>query len=95
MHTLQRISVLPAKFVSGSGMRVLFLALVRLSTIVLLAAGTQASAHATCSNTTLTGDYASTVSGSFSTQTAQWKPARGWLWPTLMAMAISRKQTSS
>jgi len=63
MHTLQRISVLLPKFVSGSRMTVLFVALVRLSIFALLAAGTQAHAHATCSNATLAGDYASTVSG--------------------------------
>jgi hypothetical protein len=63
MRTLQPISVLPAKFVSGSSIRVLFPALVRLSIIALLAAGTQTRAYATCSNSTLTGDYASTVSG--------------------------------
>ena len=63
MHTLQRISVLPAKFACGSRMKVLFRALVRLSIIALLAVGPQALAHATCSNSTLTGNYASTVSG--------------------------------
>lgn len=63
MRTLQPFSVLPAKFVSGSSIRVLFLALVRLSIIALLAAGSQTRAYATCSNSTLTGNYASTVSG--------------------------------
>lgn len=61
MHTLQPISVLPATFVSGSRTR--FLALVGLSIIALLAAGAQTRAHATCSDSTLTGDYASTVGG--------------------------------
>lgn len=63
MHTLQRISVLPTKFACGSRMNVLFRALVRLSIIALLAVGPQALAHPTCTNSTLKGDYASTVSG--------------------------------
>ena len=61
MLTLQYISVLPATFASGSRAR--FLPLVGLSLIALLAAGTQARAQATCSDATLIGDYASTVSG--------------------------------
>jgi hypothetical protein len=63
MRTLQRLSVIPAKFVYGSRMKVLFRAPAMLSIIALLAFGPQARAHATCSNSTLTGNYASTVSG--------------------------------
>jgi hypothetical protein len=61
MHTLQRISVFPPKFLCGSKLKVSCRALVKLSIIVLLAL--RPAARATCSNSTLVGSYASTVSG--------------------------------
>jgi len=63
MHTLQRFSVLPPKFLCGSRLKVSPRALVRLSIIALLAVLPEARAQATCSNSTLVGNYASTVSG--------------------------------